>query len=237
MNFKNKKILIVVAHPDDELLGLGATMNKLIVEENIQTRVVILGEGITSRSAARDVKKWEAELKLHRENIYSAQKEIGYHSVGIYDFPDNRFDTVALLDLIKIIEKEKKEFNPSVIFTHHGGDVNIDHQRTFEAVITACRPMENETVDTIITFETPSGTEWRASTDPKNFIPNFFIEVSEQNVEAKIKGMENYEFEKRAFPHPRSPESLAILSKQRGIMVGVKYAEAFNIVRCLSKSK
>ncbi|MDZ7846856.1 MAG: hypothetical protein U5L96_08835 [Owenweeksia sp.] len=86
------------------------------------------------------------------------------------------------MDIIKVIEKEKKAFNPELIFTHHGGDVNIDHQRTFEAVITACRPMENEKVKTIISFETMSGTEWRASSDPKHFIPNLFLEISEDGL-------------------------------------------------------
>ncbi len=228
---KNKRILIVVAHPDDELLGLGATMHKLIHEYSCQTRVVILGEGITSRSNNRDVERWQKELAIHRQNIKDAQKAIGYHSVGIYDFPDNRFDTIALLDIIKIVEQEKQDFQPEIIFTHHGGDVNIDHQRTFDAVITACRPMEYECVKTIITFETPSGTEWRASSDPKQFVPNMFVEVSEKDVDAKIKGMESYEFEKRAYPHPRSPEALRILAQQRGIMVGKKFAESFMIVR------
>ncbi len=228
---KNKRILIVVAHPDDELLGLGATMHKLIHEYNCQTRVVILGEGITSRSNSRDVEKWQEELAIHRQNIKDAQRAVGYHSVGIYDFPDNRFDTVALLDIIKIVEQEKQDFQPEIIFTHHGGDVNIDHQRTFESVITACRPMEHEIVKTIITFETPSGTEWRASSDPKQFVPNMFVEVSEKDIDAKIKGMESYEFEKRTYPHPRSPEALKILAQQRGIMVGKKFAESFMIVR------
>ena len=228
---KNKKILVVVAHPDDELLGLGATMHRLISQYNCQTRVVILGEGITSRSDSRDVEKWKEALAIHKRNIVEAQKAIGYHSVGIYDFPDNSFDTVALLDIIKVVEKEKEDFCPEIIFTHHGGDVNVDHQRTFEAVITACRPMENEKVKTIITFETPSGTEWRASSDPKQFIPNMFVEVSEQDILAKIKGMESYDFEKRAYPHPRSPEALKILAQQRGVMVGKKYAESFMIIR------
>ena len=91
--------------------------------------------------------------------------------------------------------------------------------------------MENEKVKTIITFETPSGTEWRASSEPKQFIPNMFVEVSEQDILAKIKGMESYEFEKRAYPHPRSPEALKILAQQRGVMVGKKYAESFMIIR------
>jgi LmbE family N-acetylglucosaminyl deacetylase len=229
--FKNKKILVVVAHPDDELLGLGATMHKLIDEQHCSVRVIILGEGITSRSDKRDPKEWSKELKIHRQNIEEARKAIGYESVGIYDFPDNRFDTVALLDLIKVIEKEKEDFQPEIIFTHHGGDVNIDHQKTFEAVLTATRPMNHEKVKTIITFETPSGTEWMASSDPKHFSPNLFIEISENNLSAKIKAMESYEFEKRVYPHPRSPESLRILAQQRGLSVGKFFAEAFTIIR------
>lgn len=233
MNFKGQKILVVVAHPDDELLGLGATINKLIAEQNCTVRVIILGEGITSRSDKRNSEHWSEELKIHRSNIESARKAIGYESVGIYDFPDNRFDTVALLDIIKVIEKEKEDFQPEIIFTHHGGDVNIDHQRTFEAVITATRPMEDEVVKTVITFETPSGTEWIASSDPRKFTPNLFIEVSKKNLEAKINGMESYEFEKRAYPHPRSPKALEILAQYRGLSVGVEYAESFCIIRSI----
>jgi len=231
---KNKKIMIVVAHPDDELLGLGATMNRLIDECNVKTHVVILGEGITSRADQRSPDKWKEELDIHRKNIHKAQAAIGYHTVSIYDLPDNRFDAVDLLDIIKIIEKEKNEFKPEVIFTHHGGDLNIDHRRTFEAVITACRPMEHEHVKTIITFETPSGTEWQASNDPRPFLPNLFFEVSEKNIASKIKGMESYEFEKRSYPHPRSPEALKIQAQRWGIANGKNYAEAFTLIRMIS---
>lgn len=233
LNFEGKRIMIVVAHPDDELLGLGATMHRLINEFNVKTHVLILGEGITSRSDNRDNKKWQNELNIHRENIKKAQAAIGYHNVNTYDFPDNRFDTVALLDIIKVIEKEKLSFRPDTIFTHHGGDLNIDHRRTFEAVITACRPIKNEIVKTIITFETPSVTEWRASSDPYHFIPNLFVEVSDENVDVKIQGMENYEFEKRTFPHPRSPEALRTQAQMWGIKIGCKCAEAFCIIRAI----
>ena len=225
--------MIVVAHPDDELLGQGATMNRLISEFNVTTHVVILGEGITSRSDIHDRDKWANEIMQHRQNILSAQAVIGYHSVSINDFADNRFDTVALLDIIKVIEKEKDTFNPDVIFTHHGGDVNIDHQRTFEAVVTACRPMQHERVKMIIAFETPSGTEWRAASDPRHFIPNFFVTVTEEQINAKIKGMELYDFEKRVYPHPRSPEALSIQAKRWGISIGTDYAEAFCIIRLI----
>lgn len=228
---KNKKIMVVVAHPDDELLGLGATMHRLIKQFNVITHVIILGEGITSRAEKRDAAKWKAELEVHKSNIYSAQKIIGYHSVSIYDLPDNRFDTIALLDIIKIIEKEKTAFQPEVIFTHHNGDLNIDHQKTFEAVIASCRPMPEEKVKTIITFETPSGTEWQASSDSRHFSPDLFFEVSEEDIKSKITGMENYIFEKRGYPHPRSAQALKIHAQNWGITIGKEFAEAFYLVR------
>ena len=231
---RNKKIMIVVAHPDDELLGLGASMNRLIIDFNVKTHVVILGEGLTSRSDKRELTKWKKELETHNKNIVSAIKAIGYHSFKTYNFPDNRFDTMALLDIVKVIEKEKSEFKPDIIFTHHGGDLNIDHQKTFEAVVTACRPMDSETVKALITFETPSGTEWRSNTDPRHFLPNLYISVSSENVKAKIRGMEKYKFETRNFPHPRSPKALKILAQRWGITAGVNYAEAFSIVRIIN---
>ena len=225
--------MVIVAHPDDELLGLGASMNKLIKEEGALIHFVILGEGLTSRADKRDVVALKNELQVHKNNIKEAQKHIGYQSCSIYNFPDNRFDSVDLLEIIRTIEKEKDSFKPQIIFTHHGGDVNIDHQRTFEAVITACRPLKDEGVQAIITFETPSGTEWRSPSDPRHFLPNFFIEVDEQNIESKIKGMECYEFEKRGYPHPRSPEALRIQAKRWGIIIGKEFAEAFTIVRLI----
>jgi LmbE family N-acetylglucosaminyl deacetylase len=225
--------MLVVAHPDDELLGLGATMNKLIKQYNCKVKVVILGEGITSRSDARDVKLWEKELATHKQNINNAAKAIGYHEVKTYDFPDNRFDSVALLDIVKAIEKEKSDFQPEIIFTHHGGDTNVDHRCTFDAVITATRPMSHEVVKTIIAFETPSSTEWQAANYPNYFRPNLFIEVAKENVDAKIKGMESYEFEKRKYPHPRSPEALEIQCKRNGVIVGKEYAEAFMLIRSI----
>jgi len=232
IEFNNKKILLVVAHPDDELLGLGGTMHKLIKENNCKIKVIILGEGITSRSDSRNVKEWSAELKKHRANIAKAAKTIGFNGgITPYSLPDNRFDSIALLDIVKIIEKEKNAFKPEIIFTHHGSDTNIDHRRTFDAVITATRPMAGEPVKTIITFETPSSTEWQAANYPNPFLPNLFVTLSKENITAKINAMECYQYEKRYYPHPRSPKALTILSQQRGITIATEYAEAFMIIR------
>lgn len=234
-SLRNKRIMVVVAHPDDEILGLGATMYRLINDFECVTHVVILGEGITSRSDTRNIIKWEKQLLIHKSNIEYAQQKIGYNTVTAYNFPDNRFDSVPLLDIIKTIEKEKELFSPDVIFTHHGGDVNIDHQRTFEAVVTCNRPLNTEKVNTLITFETMSGTEWRASSDPRHFIPNLIVEINEHGLKAKIEAMECYEFEKREYPHPRSPEALKIRAQMWGVANGVELAEAFQVVRKIEK--
>lgn len=234
-SLRNKRIMVVVAHPDDEILGLGATMHRLINDFECVTHVVILGEGITSRSDTRNINKWEKQLSIHKVNIESAKQKIGYNTVTAYNFPDNRFDSVPLLDIIKAIEKEKELFSPDVIFTHHGGDVNIDHQRTFEAVVTCNRPLNTEKVNTIITFETMSGTEWRASSDPRHFIPNLIVEISEHGLKTKIDAMECYEFEKRQYPHPRSPEALKIRAQMWGVANGVQLAEAFQVIRIVEK--
>lgn len=232
---KNKSILCIVAHPDDETLGLGATIHRLVTYEGCKARAVILGEGITARDNDRSTKERAEELTVHRSNIRQAANILGYESVGIYDFPDNRFDTVALLDIVKVIEKEKNVFQPDLIFTHHGGDLNLDHRKTFEAVLTASRPVASESVAAIISFETASATEWQASSSPFQFVPNYFQEISVKDLTVKIQAMESYKYERRGYPHPRSPEALKIIAQNHGLKNGVELAEAFQIVRIINK--
>jgi len=228
---KNKKILLVVAHPDDEILGAGATMHKLIKNYNCKVSLIILGEGITSRSTKRDPDLWEQELNIHKKNISAAMKIIGIEDIKTYNLPDNRFDSIDMLDIVKIIEKDKKAIRPQVIFTHHENDLNIDHQIVFKAVLTACRPLSKETVKTIFSFEVPSSTEWQSPLSGTPFIPNVYIEVNKSNLRAKQKAMSSYRFEFRKYPHPRSTEALEILAQFRGITIGTKYAEGFQLIR------
>jgi len=224
--------MVIAAHPDDEVLGMGATMARLINECDSRVRVVILGEGIAARQEKDDQ---EAKLRAHKQNILKAQKVLGYHELETYSFPDNAFDSVPLLDIVKAVEKEKNQFKPDFIFTHHFGDLNIDHRKTFEAVITATRPLESESVQGVLSFEVPSATEWQGANISKDFLPNVFIQISDTHLRSKQKAMESYEFERRLYPHPRSPEALEVIAKRWGINTGVSYAEAFYLVRLRSR--
>lgn len=224
--------MVVVAHPDDEILGVGGTIN-LLVKLGASVKVLILGEGLTSRFETRNLKQYSQELKTHKKDILAAKKCLGYQKLSTFDLPDNRFDTVPLLDIIKIIEKEKQVFRPEVIFTHHMGDVNIDHQKTFDAVLTAVRPLKEESVRTLISFETLSGTEWISSGDPRKFSPNLFISLNKNELQQKVAAMSCYRFEKRSFPHPRSEESIINRAQMWGISVGKEYVESFQIIRTI----
>ena len=234
--FKNKRIMIVAAHPDDELIGLGATMHKLIKEQGVTAHVVILGEGITSRSDTRDIEKWKQVLEEHHANMRAAGRHVGYESIHSYDFSDNRFDSHSLLDIVKVVEKEKEAFKPDIIFTHSAGDLNIDHRYTFQAVMTATRPMAEEQATMVISFETNSATDWQYNRHPEQFRPNLYIAVSKEDIQAKIDALAEYKFEIRDYPHPRSAKALRTLAEYRGYTSGNEMAEAFEIVRMICRN-
>ena len=224
------RILVVVAHPDDEILGCGATMARLSEEGN-EIHILILGEGITSRQDIREPEAAESELhKLHL-HVREAASIVGAKSSQVLNFPDNRFDSVALLDIIKAVEKKKEEISPEIVLTHHAGDLNIDHQRTFQAVLTACRPIQGETVKEIYAFEVPSSTEWQAQTSENAFLPTQYVAIKEKHLDTKVAAMQVYASECREYPHPRSPEALRLLAKWSGVNVGMLYAEAFEVIR------
>ena len=218
-------ILIVAAHPDDEILGCGGTIARLIREGN-EAYTLILGEGITSRYTSGSDKA-EKDLKALRNSIDKANRVIGVKKVFALNFPDNRFDTVPTLDIVKNIEAVKNRVKPQVIFTHHWRDLNVDHRVTFNAVLTACRPVEKETVSEIYSFEIPSSTEWNY---PCTFAPNLFIDIT-ATLNRKLAAIKQYTTELRKFPHPRSVRAIEVQAAKWGSVASKKYAEAFEAVR------
>ena len=221
-----KTILTVAAHPDDEILGCGGTISRL-TDEGYDAYTMILGEGVTSRDDVRDRNKRESEIQELKKQVIEANKKIGVKKIFIFNFPDNRFDVVPLLDIVKKVETIKNKIKPDIIFTHFKNDLNIDHKKTYEAVLTATRPMENETVKTIYSFEILSSTEWNY---PTTFSPNVFFDIT-NSLDKKIQAVEKYESEIRSFPHPRSSKTIGVNASKWGSFIGKKYAEAFMLIR------
>lgn len=223
-----KKILIVCAHPDDEVLGCGATISRL-TKEGYKAYTLLLGEGITARDNERNIEKRKDEINKIRECAIKAGKIIGVEKVFVFGFPDNRFDAVPFLDIVKTIEKIKDEVSPDIVYTHHRNDLNIDHRITYGAALTACRPLSAETVKEIYSFEVPSSTQWNY---PVIFSPNFFMTVDKE-INGKISALKCYKSEIGRFPHPRSEEAVRNNARHWGSVAGVDYAEAFEAIRII----
>jgi len=222
------RVLVVAAHPDDEVLGCGGTVARL-ASEGHDIFTLILGEGSTSRSQRREQADTSLIDVLHKSSLQAA-KTLGTREVFKRNLPDNRFDSVPLLDIVKIVEELVAQLSPEVIYTHHGGDLNIDHSLTHRAVLTATRPMKGQPVREIYAFEIPSSTEWAFQRLEPVFRANVFEDIS-ATLDIKIKALSHYETETRAFPHPRSPEALRAIAQRWGSVVGGEAVEAFELVR------
>lgn len=225
------KILVIAAHLDDEVLGCGGTVKRLVNEGN-EAYSLILSDGVTSRYDEITEEVSEAINNRFHESLES-NKVIGYKESFFCKFADNSFDKEPLLNLIKSIEKYIFLLEPSIIFTHHYGDLNIDHRMVFSAVQTAARPIGEFSVREIYCFETFSSTEWNFLSADK-FVPNYFVNI-ETTIQDKLEGMKCYKSELREFPHPRSLESLEINAKKWGTVTGCPYAEAFECIRKIVK--
>jgi len=150
----------------------------------------------------------------------------------MYNLPDNRFDTIPLLDVVKTIEELITNLHPRTIYTHHAGDLNIDHVLTHRAVLTAVRPMVDCPVKDVYAFEAASSTEWAFQQFEPIFRPNVFVDTTE-TLHIKIKAIQYYENEVRVFPHPRSPQAIRSTAKRWGSVVGLQCAEAFELIRSI----
>lgn len=221
-------VLVVAAHPDDEVLGCGGTIARLAAG-GASVSVFILANGLTSRADFDPVRD-AAKLAVHHERARSAGALLGAREVNFGGFPDQKLDTVPLLEVTQAIEREIARVQPETVFTQHGGDLNQDHVITFRASLTATRPMAGGGVKRVYSYEIPSSTEWAFAQFEPRFSPQVFFDIA-PHLETKIAAMQIYESEARAFPHPRSPEALRAGAQRWGSTVGLLAAEAFCCVR------
>lgn len=221
-------VLVIAAHPDDEVLGCGGTIARLS-QEGHNVYITILGEGITSRYQRREQADQALVKALHARSGEVAQI-LGAKDLFMHNLPDNRFDTVPLLGVVKVIEDMVERTRPQVIYTQHGGDLNIDHVVVYRATLTATRPLAGTPVKELYAYEVPSSTEWAFQTFEPAFRPTVFVDISD-TLETKIRAMGTYEGEARAFPHPRSPEALRAVAWRWGSVAGLQAAECFQLVR------
>ena len=220
-----KKVLVIASHPDDEILGCGGTLIKHKKNKDLVSSI-ILGEGITSRSDKRDVKKAKIKLYELRLQAKKANKILGINKLIFGNFPDNRFDTVPLLEIIKFLENEIKIIRPDIVYTHYYNDLNIDHRITFNAAVTALRPVSNNT--DIYCFETLSSTEF--SPGKKKFNPSVFVDITNE-IDKKLLSLKEYKTEIKKYPFIRSDKNIKTLASYRGYAANFKYCEAFECIR------
>jgi LmbE family N-acetylglucosaminyl deacetylase len=222
-----RRIAAIVAHPDDEVLGCGGALARHAAHGD-EVSIVILADGETSReggSSAASVAK--REMAAH-----AAASILGAKQVLLHGLSDNRLDAQPRLELVKIVEKHIQEIAPDVVYTHHVGDVNVDHRYVHEAAVTACRPQPGNPVKTLLFFETPSSTEWQPPFSGQSFLPNWFVDISDV-LECKMRALRAYDDEMRPWPHPRSYEAVEYLARLRGATVGCAAAEAFMLGRAI----
>lgn len=223
-----KKILVIAAHPDDEILGPGGTLIKHVLQGD-DVFCLILGQGAMARAGAS-----ESSVEQLRQEALAAAKVIGFKEIYFSDFPDNQFDKISLLSIVNEVEKYIDKIRPDIVYTHFENDLNIDHRLTFQAVLTACRPCHEGAPKAIYSFETLSCTEWQMA--GKNFKPNVYVDI-ENVIEIKMDALKKYDSEIRKYPHPRSPEGIKILAQYRGLESGLRFAEGLCLVRICSVRK
>ncbi len=224
-----KTALVVAAHPDDEVLGCGGTIARM-ADDGWAVDILILAEGLTSRAPVRDAAVISQALDELGQCAQRAGQILGARSVSLESFPDNRLDSMDLLDVVKCIERHLLRSQPQRVLTHHVGDVNVDHQVIHHAIAAACRPLPDSCVREVLYFEVASSTEWRGSHSALTFTPNVFVDIS-RTLERKLDALRVYASEMRAFPHARSIEALEHMARWRGATVGCAAAEAFALGR------
>ena len=226
------RALCVAAHPDDEVLGAGATLAAL-ADAGCDVHSLVLGEGVGARYADND--RPDGEIEQLAAEMLEAGRILGITSHQ-RDLPDQRFATRALVDVTHLVEAVKSELAPDVVFCHHAGDLNEDHQVVAQAVLTAFRPIPDARPVTLLGFETLSSTEWNATPGAAAFVPNWFEDAS-AGLDRKLAAMAAYKSELREWPHPRSLEGIRVEARRWGMTVGLEAAEPFMLLRHVASAQ
>tara|TARA_B100002051_G_scaffold15165_1_gene12338 strand:- start:14394 stop:15083 length:690 start_codon:yes stop_codon:yes gene_type:complete len=227
-----RSVLVIAAHPDDEILGCGGAVARHISLGD-DVNIVIVAQGALSRYPTTFTAAAKPELDKLALSAKNAASCLGVQNVELLDYPDNRLDSIDRLDVIQTLESKIQQYLPHTIYTHHIGDLNVDHRRIHEAVLTAARPLPGSSIKLILAFEVMSSTEWNSPSSTSHFIPNYFIDISEF-IELKTKALLCYDSEMRPWPHARSVQAVQHLAHLRGAQIGCNAAEAFQLIRQIS---
>lgn len=220
------RMLVIAAHPDDEVLGCGGYIARYSEQNEVFTAIVT--EGCSAQYKGRDVKEI---IKQKKKSAFEAGRLLGVKRVVFGDFPDMKLDTVSHVDLNRFLSNTIQKVRPDLILTHHPGDVNLDHRLVFQSTMVAARPIEGRTPDLLL-YETPSATEWQSYDNKTAFIPNVFIDISD-TLGLKIEALKCYDVELRSYPHPRSEEGLRAYASFRGLAAGLEAAEGYRMLRAV----
>ncbi len=223
-----KRIHIIAAHTDDEVLGAGATAAELN-KKGYETYITILGRPIVGKynlqKTEKEIKEIEKKTKIVNQSVKKVGKILGAKKISVHNLPNCQYDSVKQLQITQLIEKDMREFKPHIVITHHPSDSNTDHGAVFKSAVIATRSLPNCKISKVLLFEIPSSTTY--SRTGNQFKPDTYIQISKESLNKKTKAMEAYTTEKAKYPHPRSAEALKALAMLRGSEIGFEYAEAF----------
>jgi len=225
---RNKKIFVIAAHPDDEVLGLGGTIAWFSKIRNDEVYVLFVTEGCSSQ-----YKNNKAVIKKKKREAEKANKILGTKEIFFADLPDMRLDSLLHVQLNEVIEKGIRDIAPDIVFTHFP-DINKDHVLIFESTMVAVRPVPGFCVRSVLAYAPSSSTEWSAPLPGNLFAPNMYVDIS-QTLDLKLKAFKCYETEMREYPHPRSIKAISLYAEKIGVTVGLTAAESFMVIRDIAR--
>ena len=224
-----KRVLVIAAHPDDEVLGVGGTVAKLSAEGS-DCHLLIVTDG--SSSQYRDSDRLPEIIEAKKSETKGCADLLGFKSIHYGELPDMKLDRTPHIVINQVIEKAIDEIQPDTVFTHFWGDVNMDHQNVFKSTLVAVRPVMGQVVKELYCYRVPSSTEWTPNKEDTMFMPNYYVDI-EKYAEQKYKAFACYSTELREYPHPRSIQYLRETDKTAGLKVGLLAAEEFVLLRKL----